>query len=251
MPSPSGENLHAFMIKPTSFDSTKKYPLIFYVYGGPTSQITENKWGGGGGMARALWHRVMADKGYIVFGLDNRGTPGRGRRFQNIIHRRLGDAELQDVLGGVRYLKSLPYIDPARMMIWGKSYGGFLTCMAMFTAGENFKLGIAVAPVTDWLNYDTHYTERYLEQPRENPSGYRMSSPLFYASGLSSKFLLVHGAVDDNVHFQESVALAAELQKANKQFDFMVYPSSTHNFSGDATGTHLYNLLTRYIQDNL
>ena len=279
----SGYDLHAFMIRPSSLSSKhqtlnssqskrrasgasvpltvgaphgasepiKKFPAIVYVYGGPTSQIVEDQWGTGGGMARSLWHRSMAEKGYIVFGIDGRGTPGRGRKFQEMIHKRLGKVELEDQLNAVAYLKSLPYVDSTRIMIWGKSYGGFMTCMAMLTTGEMFKLGIAVAPVTDWRNYDTHYTERYLEHPRENADGYRLSSPISYANGLRNKLLIVHGVADDNVHFQDSILLAEELQKTNKQFDFMIYPMSTHSFSGDIVGTHLYTLLTRYIRENL
>ncbi len=251
VPSADGQQLNAFITKPSSFESSKKYPVIVYQYSGPTSNIVENKWGAGGGMARSLWHRLMAGKGYIVFGVDGRGTQARGRGFQNLIHKRLGKIELEDQLSGVKYLKSLPYVDPSRIMIWGKSYGGFMTCMAMFTTSDIFKLGIAVAPVADWKNYDTHYTERYLERPQENEEGYRLSSPVSFASGLKGKLLLIHGVVDDNVHFQESITLVEELQKANKQFDFMPYPRSTHAFSGDAVGTHLYNYLSRYIQDNL
>lgn len=246
-----GINLNALMITPFALEPGKKYPVILYVYGGPTVQIVANQWGAGGGMARALWHRTMADTGYIVCMVDGRGTPGRGRGFQNVIHKQLGSAELGDQLDGVKYLKSLPYVDPERIMIWGKSYGGFMTCTALFKAVDVFKLGIAVAPVTDWKNYDTHYTERYLENPRENGLGYRISSPLYSAHGLKNQFLLIHGVVDDNVHFQDSMLLVETLQRANKQFDFMPYPKSTHSLSGDDVGTHLYNLLTRYIREHL
>jgi dipeptidyl-peptidase-4 len=246
-----GITLHAFIIKPLSFTPATKYPCIQYVYGGPTSQIVQNKWGAGGGMARATWHRLMAERGYIVFGVDGRGTPGRGREFQNLIHNRLGAVELEDQMHGVSYLKTLPFVDSSRIMIWGKSYGGFMTCMAMFTTAGMFKVGISLAPVTSWNNYDTHYTERYLELPQSNPEGYRLSSPVNAASGLTGRFLLVHGMADDNVHFQESVLLAEALQKANKQFDFMPYPRSTHSFAGRSVGTHLYNLLARYIRENL
>jgi dipeptidyl-peptidase-4 len=249
--SDAGHELHAFIIKPSTFDVNKQYPVIVYVYGGPTSQIVANRWGAGGGMQRALWHRSMAEKGYIVFGVDGRGTPGRGREFQNRIHKRLGYVEVQDQISGVDYLRSQPYIDPSRIMIWGKSYGGYMTCMAMFSTISPYKFGMAVAPVTDWRNYDTHYTERYLERPQDNPEGYRLSSPINFVNGLQAKLLVVHGIADDNVHFQDSVILADELQKANKQFDFMPYPRSTHSFSGDAVGMHLYNLLSRYIEENL
>ncbi len=245
------KKLNAVITKPSKFDASKKYPVVMYVYGGPTQQIVLDQWGAGGGMARSLWHRMMAEQGYIVFAVDGEGTPGRGRDFQNGVHKELGTRELADQLAGVDYLKALPFVDPERIMIWGKSYGGFMTCVAMFRESTPFKLGIALAPVADWTNYDTHYTERYLEQPPENSNGYRKSSPLFSAHLLSRKFLLVHGVVDDNVHFQDSMLLVEALQKGNKQFDFMAYPKSTHAFSGDDVGTHLYNLLSRYIRENL
>lgn len=246
-----GTDLHAFMIKPTAFDSLKKYPVILYTYNGPTSQIVLNMWGAGGGMARVLWHRMMAEQGYIVFGVDGRGTPRRGREFLDVVHKRLGYHELNDQLEGAAYLKSLAFVDSTRVMIWGKSYGGFMACMAMFTTGEHFKLGMALAPVTDWRNYDTHYTERYLETPAENPEGYRLSSPMSFAANLKKKFLIVHGAIDDNVHFQDSMLLVETLQNANRQFDFMPYPRTTHALGIDGTGIHMYNLLTRYIHNNL
>jgi dipeptidyl-peptidase-4 len=136
-------------------------------------------------------------------------------------------------------------------MLWGKSYGGFMACMAAFTAPERFRLCIAVAPVTDWCNYDTHYTERYMGTPAGNPGGYRACSPLHHAEGLGTRFLLVHGVVDDNVHFQDSMLLADALQRANKRFEFMAYPRSTHAFSGDDVGLHLYSTLAAYITEHL
>lgn len=247
VPSADGKYaLNAFIIKPPALDPMKRYPVVMYQYNGPTSQVVVNRWGG----VRMLWHRSLAARGYIVFAVDGRGTPGRGRAFLNYLHKRLGEVELQDQLAGVAYLKSLPYVDSTRIMIWGKSYGGFMTCMAMFRTNA-FKLGIAVAPVTDWKNYDTHYTERYLERPHNNEEGYRLSSPVTYAEGLRGKLLLLHGVVDDNVHFQDSMVLCDALQKANKQFDFMAYPKSTHSLAGAAVGTHWYNLMTRYIRENL
>ncbi len=238
--------LNAFIITPETMDATKKYPVVMYQYNGPTSQVVVNRWGG----ERMLWHRSLAARGYIVFAVDGRGTPNRGREFLNFVHKRLGEVELQDQLAGVAYLKALPYVDSTRIAIWGKSYGGFMTCMAMLRTNA-FKLGIAVAPVTNWKNYDTHYTERYLEHPKENEQGYTLSSPVTYAAGLTGKLLLIHGVVDDNVHFQDSMLLSDALQKANKQFDFMVYPKSTHSLAGRAVGTHWYNLMARYIQENL
>ncbi len=239
-------DLHALVIKPTSFRAAKKYPVIVYQYQGPTSQVVTKSWGG----PRMLWHRSMAERGYLVFMVDGRGTPGRGREFQQMLHRNLGKYELEDQLAGAAYVKSLPYVDSTRIMIWGKSYGGYMTCLAMFRSAA-FKLGIAAAPVTLWNNYDTHYTERYMERPQENPEGYKESSPLTHAAGLKGKLLLIHGVADDNVHFQDSMVLADALQKAGKQFDFMAYPKATHSFAGKATATHWYNLMTRYILDNL
>lgn len=242
-----GEMLPALMIKPRNFDPRKKYPVIVYVYGGPRAQVVVNRWGGD----RFLWHQLMAQRGFLIFSLDNRGSWGRGKAWETKIHRRLGLWELRDQLAGVAYLKSLPYVDPERIGIWGWSYGGYMTLMALFTAPGVFRTGIAVAPVTDWRNYDTHYTERYLERPQENPDGYRLSSPITYAANAKVRFLLVHGMADDNVHFQDTVQLVDALVRARRPFDLMIYPGKKHGISGADARVHLFTLMTEYFTRHL
>jgi dipeptidyl-peptidase-4 len=193
----------------------------------------------------------MAARGNVVVCVDGRGTPGRGREFQNVIRGRLGVAELEDQADVADWLRRQSWVDPSRIMLWGKSYGGFMACMAAIRHPSLFRLCIAVAPVTDWRNYDTHYTERYMGMPEENPEGYRDCSPLHHAPSLGTRFLLVHGMADDNVHFQDAVLLVDALQRANLRFDFMPYPRSTHAFSGDDVGRHLYSTLAAYITDHL
>jgi len=247
VPAEDGTPLPAMMIKPKGFDPRRKYPAIVYVYGGPRAQVVVNRWGGD----RFLWHQLMAERGFLIFSLDNRGSWGRGKAWEAKLHRRLGYWELRDQLAGVAYLKSLPYVDPERIGIWGWSYGGYMTLMALFTAPDVFRTGIAVAPVTDWRNYDTHYTERYLERPQENPEGYRLSSPITYAAHAKVRFLLVHGMADDNVHFQDTVQLVDALIRARRPFDLMIYPGKKHGISGTDARIHLFTLMTEYFQRHL
>ncbi|MGA9117141.1 MAG: DPP IV N-terminal domain-containing protein [Bacteroidota bacterium] len=251
VPGGGGTALNAFLIRPPEFDSARRYPLLLYVYGGPTVQIVLNQWGSAGGSARTLWLRMAATQGILVAGVDNRGTPGRGRAFQEGVRGSLGRVELEDQLAAVEYFRSLSCVDSSRIMIWGKSYGGTMTLAALFRAPGVFRAGMALAPVTDWRNYDTHYTERYLGLPSENPEGYRESSPMTHAGGLAAGLLLVHGMADDNVHFRDSVLLADALQRAGKQFRFMAYPRSTHAFAGEETGAHLYAMLLEYVKEHL
>lgn len=242
-----GTPLPAMMIKPKGFDPRRRYPVIVYVYGGPRAQVVVNRWGGD----RFLWHQLMAERGFLIFSLDNRGSWGRGKAWEAKLHRRLGYWELKDQLAGVAYLKSLPYVDPERIGIWGWSYGGYMTLMALFTAPDVFRTGIAIAPVTDWRNYDTHYTERYLERPQENPDGYRLSSPITYAAQAKVRFLLVHGMADDNVHFQDTVQLVDALIRARRPFDLMIYPGKRHGISGADARIHLFTLMTDYFLRHL
>ncbi|MGH9818462.1 MAG: prolyl oligopeptidase family serine peptidase, partial [Candidatus Acidiferrales bacterium] len=189
-----GTALHAMMIKPRGFDESRKYPVLIFTYGGPHSQIVRDSWGGN----RFLWHQMMAQKGYIIFYLDNRGMTGRGHAFESHVHKRMGEIELADQLAGVNYLKSLAYVDGSRIGIWGWSYGGYMTLYAMLNAPEVFKAGFAGAPVTAWENYDTIYTERYMSTPQKNPEGYKKSAPLNHAANLEGKLLIAHGTADDN-----------------------------------------------------
>ena len=243
----AGHEFNCYMIKPGDFDPEKKYPVIVFVYGGPHSQRVRNQWHG----TRGLWHSMMAQRGYIVFCLDNRGTAGRGNAWEDPILENMGHIELQDQLTGLDYLKSLPYVDGSRVGIWGWSYGGYMTAMAMFKAPGAFKVGGCVAPVTSWRFYDSIYTERYMKHPDDNPEGYRESAPINFVDGLQGKFLLMHGTADDNVHVANSIRLAHELVKAGKDFDFMLYPRKYHGISGTAARVHIYNKLTAFFEDNL
>ena len=247
IPTQDGTELNAWMIKPRDFDPSRKYPVLMYVYGGPGSQTVANAWGG----SRYLWHQSLAQRGYIVVSVDNRGTGGRGRDFKKTVYLRLGQQEAADQVEAANRLAQQPYVDPARIGIWGWSYGGYMTAMAMTRPGAPFKAGIAVAPVADWGLYDTIYTERFMRTPQENPEGYRLGAPVNAAADLRGKLLLVHGTGDDNVHFQNSIRLANALQAASKQFQFMAYPNRTHSISGGPTSAHLYNLMTDWIVQNL
>lgn len=242
-----GTELNAMMIKPPDFDASRTYPVLVYTYSGPGAQIVRKMWGG----SNFLWHQLMAQKGYIIFGLDNRGTPGRGRVFQSAIHRRFGEAELADQLVGVNYLKSLPYVDGARIGMWGWSQGGYLTCYAMLNAPDVFKAGFAGAPVTDWRQYDSIYTERYMGRPQDNPEGYKRSSPVHQAAQLKGKLLVAHGTGDDNVHVANSLQLVEELLKAGKYAEVLIYPGRGHGISDPTARVHLYRRVTQFFLDAL
>ncbi|HEX7118984.1 MAG TPA: S9 family peptidase [Longimicrobiales bacterium] len=244
---PDGVELNGWMIKPPAFDESRRYPVLMYVYGGPGSQTVTDAWGG----SRYLWHQALAQRGFIVVSIDNRGTGARGSAFKKVTYLNLGEVESDDQIAGARYLASLPYVDPSRIGIWGWSYGGYMTALTMARGGDVFRAGISVAPVTDWHLYDTIYTERFMRTPQENPEGYRKSSPIAHVDGLSGRLLLIHGTGDDNVHFQNSVQLVNALQEAGKQFDFMLYPNKTHSISGGNTSLHLFTMMTEWLERNL
>jgi dipeptidyl-peptidase 4 len=247
IPASDGTQLNAWMIKPADFDPSKKYPVLMYVYGGPGSQTVVDAWGG----SRYLWHQSLAQRGYIVVSVDNRGTGARGRDFKKVTYLNLGAREAADQIEAANWLARQPYVDAQRLGIWGWSYGGYMTAFTMSRPGSPFKAGISVAPVADWSLYDTIYTERFMRTPQENPQGYRNSAPVNFAADLRGKLLLVHGTGDDNVHFQNSVRLANALQAAGKQFQFMAYPNRTHSISGGPTSAHLFNMLTDWVVQNL
>ncbi len=232
--------------KPLDFDATKKHPAIVFVYGGPHSQVVRKAWS-----RNDLWHAYMASKGYLVFSLDNRGSFGRGKAWEEPLLKQLGTIELEDQLVGVDYLRSQPYVDPERIGVWGWSYGGTMTLNAMFRAPDVFKAGVAVAPVSDWRLYDTIYTERYMKRPQDNEAGYNEASTLTHASSLKNSLLVMHGDADDNVHMQNSVALVRKLIDAGKDFDYMVYPGKEHGIAGPADRTHLYRKMTAFFDRNL
>lgn len=242
-----GTELNASMIKPPDFDSSKKYPVLVYLYAGPHAQSVRNAWGG----SNFLWHQMMAQKGYIIFVVDNRSASGRGHVSEVIIHRKFGETELADQLAGVAYLKSLPYVDGARIGIWGWSYGGYMTCYAMLNAADTYKAGFAGAPVTDWRQYDTIYTERYMGLPKDNPEGYKQSSPVTHAAKLKGKLLIAHGTGDDNVHYANTVQLMEEFIKAGKYPEVFFYPGRGHGISDPTARLHLFRKVTQFFLDNL
>ena len=251
-----GVELNAWMMKPTNFDPAKKYPVLMHVYGGPsfgsgsTQTVLDNA-GGGTAFTNYLWHQMLAEQGYIVVSVENRGTSGRGAAFRKATYANLGKLETIDQGEGAKYLATLPFVDKARIGIWGWSYGGYMTSLAMTKNPDLFKMGIAVAPVTNWRYYDTVYTERYLKTPQENPGGYDDNSPVQFAQNLKGKFLLVHGTGDDNVHFQNSIAFVDALIKANKDYQTLYYPNRNHGIAGGNTRLHLYRQMTNFVLQNL
>ena len=252
VPAADGTPLNAYLVKPRGFDPGREYGLLVHTYGGPGSQEVRNAWGG----TERLWHHYLADTyGILVAGVDNRGTGGRGYTFKTLTQNRLGILEAEDQIAAGQHLSELPYVDADRTGIWGWSYGGYLSLLAM-TYGkgpEVFEAGIAVAPVTSWRQYDTIYTERYLSTPQKNAEGYDLGSPVTYASRLQDHqdLLIVHGDADDNVHPQNTYAMADALQAENKQFELMIYPGRNHGIYGGRTRLHLYTLMTRFLAESL
>ncbi len=242
-----GVKLNAYMIKPYNFDPHKKYPVIVYGYGGPGSQMVVDRWGGSG----TLFHQYMTEQGFIVFCLDNRGTGGRGKAFKNLAFHDLGKWSVHDQIQGAKYLASLPYVDAKRMGFWGWSGGGYLTLMMMTKGAGTFKAGVAVAPVSDFKFYDTIWTERYMGTPADNAKGFISASVLTYADKLKDKLLIIHGTTDDNVHFENTLAIADKFQQDLKQFDIMVYPNRNHRISGGNTQLHLFTKISDYFKANL
>jgi dipeptidyl-peptidase-4 len=242
-----GSLLYYRLTRPVPFDPNRKYPVIVEVYGGPGVQIVRKVWGG----HRGLWVEYMAQHGYVVFALDNRGSGNRGRAFEDAIYRCLGNLEVQDQVKGTQFLRTLAYVDQERIGVFGHSYGGYMALLAMMKAPDVFKAGVSGAPVTDWLLYDTHYTERYLGHPLENPEGYEKSSVFKYVDGLKGKLLIIHGMADDNVLFTNSCKLFKALQDRGVLFEMMTYPGSKHGLSGKSVQTHFYKTVTRFFDENL
>ena len=247
VPGADGTLLHASLIKPRDFDPTRKYPVLVYTYGGPHVQLVRDVWQG----ANFLWNQMMAQKGFLIFTVDNRGSAGRGHAFESAILRRFGEVELADQLAGVAWLKRQSYVDGDRVGIWGWSYGGYMACLAMLRAGDTFKAGFAGAPVTDWRYYDTIYTERYMGLPQDNPNGYRDSSPVNYAAGLRGKLLVAHASGDDNVHFGNTLGLADKLVEAQKYAEFLIYAGRGHGITDPPARIHIYNRVTQFFLENL
>jgi len=242
-----GTSLNGYMLKPSDFDSEKQYPVLMFQYSGPGSQQVLKKWGG----SYYFWHQMLAHDGYLIAIVDGRGTGGRGKAFQKITYNRLGELETIDQIEAAKYLSSLNYTDPERIGIWGWSFGGYIASLAMMKGAEYFKAGIAVAPVTNWRYYDTIYTERYLQRPQDNPSGYDDNSPTTHAEKLEGTLLLVHGTGDDNVHVQNTLALQDALIEASKQFYTFYYPNRTHSINSGNARIHLFTMMTKFIKENL
>ncbi len=240
-----GQRLHYKLLKPRNLERGQRYPVLIDVYGGPGVQRVANTWG-------SLFHQYLAQNGYVVFAIDNRGSGMRGTRFETSLGLRMGHVEVHDQLEGVEFLRGLEYVDPERIGIFGWSYGGYMTLMCLMQAPEAFGAGVAGAPVTDWSLYDTHYTERYLSTPQLNPAGYRSSNVLTYADRLARPLLLVHGMADDNVLFAHSTALMKKLQDLQKPFDLMTYPGGKHGLiRQNETGWHAHANLVRFFDRTL
>jgi dipeptidyl-peptidase-4 len=218
-----------------------------FEYGGPGSQMVVNAWMGN----YYLWHQYLASQGFVVACVDGRGTGGRGTAFRTITYKRLGELETKDQIEAAKYLGSLSYVDKTRIGIWGWSFGGYLSTLSILLGNDVFKAAIAVAPVTNWRFYDTIYTERYLTTPQDNAKGYDNNSPIQYADRLKGDYLLIHGTSDDNVHFQNALAMQEALIKAGKQFETFVYPNKAHGISGGKTRLHLYNLMLNFWTEKL
>ena len=245
----SGVELDGWMIKPYNFDPNKKYPVFFHVYGEPAGQTVLDSWGGSG----KLWHLMLAQQGYVVISVDNRGTPApRGRDWRKIVYRQIGILASQDQAAACRVIRRWPFVDSTRVGIWGWSGGGSMTLNMMFRAPELYHTGISVAPVGDQRFYDTIYQERYMGLPKDNPDGFKNGSPVTFAHQLKGNLLLIHGTGDDNVHYQNAETVINALVKANKYFSLMSYPNRSHGiFEGQGTTRHLYELMTRYLREHL
>jgi dipeptidyl-peptidase-4 len=244
-----GVELDGWMMKPPGFDAQKRYPVLFYVYGEPWGQTVLDEWSGG----RMMWHRMLAQQGYIVMSVDNRGTPApRGRAWRKSIYRKMGIRNSLDQANAVRAISKWPFVDPTRIGIWGWSGGGSSTLNALFRYPDLYQVGMSVAPVPDIRYYDTIYQERYCGLPQDHPDEYKQSSPITFAGQLKGQLLLAHGTGDDNVHYQGSEALINALVAANKQFSMMSYPNRSHGiYEGAGTTRHLYGLLTRFLNEKL
>jgi len=237
-----GTMLYGEITLPPNAAPDAKIPLIVHIYGGPFDQIVQNTWGRDTGAATNLFHQKLAREGFAIFAVDNRGTPNRGKKFSAVIRKQFGGMELKDQLAALdQLLAQYPQLDPARTGIWGWSNGGSMTLYAL-THSNRFKAGIAVAPVTNWRDYDSIYTERWLGLPKENQAGYD-DSIVSAAGDLKGSLLLVHGMADDNVHVQNTMQMTDALIKAGKQFRLMLYPSKTHGISGPGTRTQLFHMM--------
>lgn len=242
-----GNELNAWVIKPKDFDASKKYPVFMTQYSGPGSQQVANQWNS----FDDYWCLMLSQQGYIVVCVDGRGTGYKGAEFKKITQLQLGKYEVEDQIDAAKVIGNYPYVDKSRIGIFGWSYGGFMASNCLLKGNDIFKMAIAVAPVTNWRFYDSVYTERYMQTPQENASGYDDNSPINFANQLKGKYLLIHGSADDNVHVQNSMEMMNALIKANKQFDSQIYPDCNHGIYGGMTRIQLFNKMTNFIKENL
>lgn len=242
-----GNELNAWIMKPKDFDASKKYPVFMTQYSGPGSQQVANKWN----TIDDYWYMMLTQQGYIVACVDGRGTGFKGAAFKKVTQLQLGKYEVEDQIEAAKVIGNYPYVDKSRIGIFGWSYGGFMASNCILKGNDIFKMAIAVAPVTNWRFYDSVYTERYMQTPQENASGYDDNSPINFASRLKGKYLLIHGSADDNVHLQNTMEMMNALIQANKQFDSQIYPDCNHGIYGGMTRIQLFNKMTNFINENL
>ncbi len=248
VPNSKGDTLNGWMLKPSNFDATKKYPVLFCNYGGPGSQQVANRFG-----AVSFWHQLLAEKGFIVVSVDNTGTGFRGEEFKKKTYLQLGKFEIEDQIDAAKYIGTMPFVDKNNIGHWGWSYGGFMSSLAITKGNEVFSAAVAVAPVTSWRYYDNIYTERYMRTPQENPSGYDDNSPINHTDKIKGKYLIIHGMADDNVHFQNATQMITALVKNNIDFESAYYPNKNHGIGGqlDNTTFHLWSKMTNWIMENM
>jgi dipeptidyl-peptidase-4 len=242
-----GNELNAWIMKPKDFDASKKYPVFMIQYSGPGSQQVVNGWGS----SNEYWFMMLAQQGYIVACVDGRGTGFKGADFKKVTQKQLGKYEVEDQIDAAKVIGNYSFVDKSRIGIWGWSFGGFMASNCIMKGNDVFKMAIAVAPVTNWRFYDSVYTERYMQTPQENPTGYDENSPINYVDKLKGKFLLIHGSGDDNVHVQNSMQMMEALIQSNKQFDSQIYPDNDHGIRGGKTRIQLYTKMTNFIKENL
>jgi dipeptidyl-peptidase-4 len=242
-----GVELNGWMMKPHNFDSTKRYPVYMYAYGGPGANEVNNAWD----PMEYFWHNLLCQEGYMVVCVDGRGTMGRGREFKHSTYLQLGKLETMDQIETAKYLGNLPYVDKTRIGFQGWSFGGYMAGLCITKGAEYFKAAISVAPVTNWKWYDNIYTERFMRKPQDNKSGYEDNSPVNFTKKIKGKYLLIHGAADDNVHMQNSMEMADALVKNNIPFDFMLYPNKNHSIAGGYTRFHIFNKILKFVKENL
>ncbi|HRB70588.1 MAG TPA: DPP IV N-terminal domain-containing protein [Flavobacterium sp.] len=242
-----GNRLNAWILKPKDFDPNKKYPVFMYQYSGPGSQQVNNDWNN----TDDYWFAMLTQQGYIVACVDGRGTGFKGADFKKCTYKELGKFEVEDQIDAAKVIGNYPYVDKTRIGIFGWSYGGFMSSNCIFQGNDTFKMAIAVAPVTSWRYYDSVYTERYMQTPQENASGYDNNSPITHVAKLKGNFLLIHGTADDNVHVQNTMKMVEALVQANKQFDWAIYPDKNHGIYGGKTRLQLYTKMTNFIKEKL